>query len=187
MQLTGPVVSPSARLHHRYASNTLTQETSFSPKLAFKQVLVTPLGALSVLIGAVLASVFLKEELGRIGSVGCALCLLGSLVIVLHAPEDKDIKTVDEMLAYATSPGAFISVQVCDQGPTVLTRYIRIGRFFVLLLVMSRLLPLHDLQSGTYPWNQQSSSLYLYLLIGGKHLGHGHQGTRSCPQAYLCR
>lgn len=72
-----------------------------------QQVLVTPLGALSVLIGAVLASVFLKEELGRIGSVGCALCLLGSLVIVLHAPEDKDIKTVDEMLGYAMSPGAF--------------------------------------------------------------------------------
>jgi drug/metabolite transporter (DMT)-like permease len=59
-----------------------------------------------VLIGAVLASIFLKEELGRIGGVGCALCLLGSLVIVLHAPEDKDIKTVDEMLAYATAPGS---------------------------------------------------------------------------------
>lgn len=70
-----------------------------------KQVLVTPLGALSVLIGAVLASIFLKEELGRIGGAGCALCLLGSLVIVLHAPEDKDIKTIDEMLGYATSPG----------------------------------------------------------------------------------
>jgi len=70
-----------------------------------QQVLVTPLGALSVLIGAILAAVFLKEELGRIGVVGCALCLLGSLVIVLHAPEDKDIKTVDEILNYAMSPG----------------------------------------------------------------------------------
>lgn len=69
------------------------------------QVLVTPLGALSVLIGAVLASIFLKEELGRIGTVGCALCLLGSVVIVLHAPEDKEIQTVDEILGYAMSPG----------------------------------------------------------------------------------
>jgi len=69
------------------------------------QVLVTPLGALSVLIGAVLASVFLKEELGRIGRVGCALCLLGSLVIVLHAPEDKDVQNIDEILGYCTNPG----------------------------------------------------------------------------------
>lgn len=73
--------------------------------LAAPQVLVTPLGALSVLIGAVLAAIFLNEELGRIGGIGCALCLLGSLVIVLHAPEDKEIKTVDEILNYATQPG----------------------------------------------------------------------------------
>lgn len=73
-----------------------------------RQVLVTPLGALSVLIGAVLASVFLREELGRIGRVGCALCLLGSVVIVLHAPEDKEINTVDEILGYAVSPGTAI-------------------------------------------------------------------------------
>lgn len=68
-------------------------------------MLVTPLGALSVLIGAILAAVFLKEELGRIGGVGCALCILGSVVIVLHAPEDKDINTVDEILEYAMAPG----------------------------------------------------------------------------------
>lgn len=74
---------------------------------------MTPLGALSVLIGAVLAAIFLKEELGRIGIVGCALCLLGSLVIVLHAPEDKDIKTVDEILGYATQPGAFKLNLIC--------------------------------------------------------------------------
>jgi len=67
-------------------------------------ILVTPLGALSVIIGAVLASFFLKEELGQLGRVACALCLLGSLIIVLHAPEDKDIQTVDEILHYALQP-----------------------------------------------------------------------------------
>jgi hypothetical protein len=89
----------------------------------YPQVLVTPLGALSVLIGAVLASIFLKEELGRIGGVGCALCLLGSIVIVLHAPEDKDIKTVDEMLAYATSPGTPLSNETSSCGPNKCLRY----------------------------------------------------------------
>ncbi|KAI4199114.1 MAG: hypothetical protein LQ346_002633 [Caloplaca aetnensis] len=68
-------------------------------------ILVTPLGALSVLIGAVLGAYFLKEELGTLGKLGCAMCLIGSVIIVLHAPPDKDIKTVDEILIYAIHPG----------------------------------------------------------------------------------
>lgn len=68
-------------------------------------ILVTPLGALSVIIGAVLAAIFLKEELGTLGKMGCAICLMGSVIIVLHAPPDKDIQTVDEILGYAVKPG----------------------------------------------------------------------------------
>ncbi|KAI9057775.1 DUF803-domain-containing protein [Trametes sanguinea] len=68
-------------------------------------ILVTPLGALSVIIGAILASFLLDEQLGHLGRVGCALCLLGSLIIVLHAPPDKDIETVDEILHFALQPG----------------------------------------------------------------------------------
>ncbi|KAF8520940.1 DUF803-domain-containing protein [Hysterangium stoloniferum] len=78
---------------------------NFAAYIFAPPILVTPLGALSVLIGAVLASFLLKEELGHIGRVGCALCLLGSLIIVLHAPEDKEIATVDEILHYAVQPG----------------------------------------------------------------------------------
>jgi drug/metabolite transporter (DMT)-like permease len=68
-------------------------------------ILVTPLGALSVLIGAVLGSYFLKEELGTLGKLGCAICLIGSVIIVLHAPADKEISTIDEILHYAIQPG----------------------------------------------------------------------------------
>ncbi|KAJ3506454.1 hypothetical protein NLJ89_g6857 [Agrocybe chaxingu] len=68
-------------------------------------ILVTPLGALSVIIGAILASLLLHEELGHLGRLGCTLCLLGSLIIVLHAPEDKPISTVDQILEYAIQPG----------------------------------------------------------------------------------
>ena len=77
-------------------------------------ILVTPLGALSVLIGAVLGSYFLKEALGTLGKLGCAICLIGSVIIVLHAPPDKEIKTIDEILHYALQPGkiSFISVLV---------------------------------------------------------------------------
>ncbi|KAI6121935.1 magnesium transporter NIPA-domain-containing protein [Pisolithus croceorrhizus] len=68
-------------------------------------ILVTPLGALSVLVGAVLASFLLNEELGHLGRMGCGLCLIGSLIIILHAPADKEVETVDEILHYAIQPG----------------------------------------------------------------------------------
>ncbi|KPM46232.1 hypothetical protein AK830_g349 [Neonectria ditissima] len=68
-------------------------------------ILVTPLGALSVLIGAVLGSYFLKEELGTLGKLGSAICLIGAVVIVLHAPPDEEIETIDQILHYAIQPG----------------------------------------------------------------------------------
>ncbi|KAI5121133.1 hypothetical protein M0805_002805 [Coniferiporia weirii] len=83
---------------------------NFAAYLFAPPILVTPLGAFSVLIGAVLASLLLKEELGHIGRVGCTLCLIGSLIIVLHAPPDKEVQTVDEILEYATQPGFLMYV-----------------------------------------------------------------------------
>lgn len=73
---------------------------SFAPP-----ILITPLGFLSVLIGAVLASIFLDEELGHIGRIGCSLCILGAIIIVAHAPPDQEITTVDQILFYAYQPG----------------------------------------------------------------------------------
>lgn len=57
------------------------------------------------LCSAVLASFILKEELGRLGRVGCTLCLVGTVIIIMNAPEDKEIRTVDEILNYALQPG----------------------------------------------------------------------------------
>ncbi|KAH8699065.1 DUF803 domain membrane protein [Talaromyces proteolyticus] len=71
-------------------------------------ILVTPLGALSVLIGAVLGSYFLNERLGTLGKLGCAMCLLGSVVIVLHAPPDQPVETIDMILDLALTPGFLI-------------------------------------------------------------------------------
>lgn len=86
-------------------------------------ILVTPLGALSVLIrfvlhlnlflfisfSAVLASFFLKERLGRDGILGCALSIIGSVVIILHAPEDKTVISVNEMMGYALNAGGSLN------------------------------------------------------------------------------
>ncbi|KAF7354177.1 hypothetical protein MVEN_01105400 [Mycena venus] len=68
-------------------------------------IMVTPLGALSVIVAAIFASFLLNERLGHLGRVGCALCILGSSIIVLHAPEDQELETVTQFLEYAVEPG----------------------------------------------------------------------------------
>ncbi|KAI9102675.1 magnesium transporter NIPA-domain-containing protein [Phlyctochytrium arcticum] len=85
-------------------------------------ILVTPLGAGSVVVSAVLASFFLHEDLGSDGKVGAALCIIGSLVIILHAPEEKEIKTVDEILDYALQFG-FLTYLLLVAGVSVYLIY----------------------------------------------------------------
>ncbi|KAI6021686.1 magnesium transporter NIPA-domain-containing protein [Pisolithus microcarpus] len=81
----------------------ITTLANFAAYTFAPPILVTPLGALSVLIGAVLASFLLNEKLGRLGRMGCGMCLIGSLIIIIHAPADKEVETVDEILHYASS------------------------------------------------------------------------------------
>ncbi|CAG8506602.1 3288_t:CDS:2, partial [Cetraspora pellucida] len=64
---------------------------------AFTQaILVTPLGALSVVISAVLSSIFLNEKLNYEGKIGCALCIVGATIIVIHAPSTQVANSIDE-------------------------------------------------------------------------------------------
>ncbi|XP_054156961.1 magnesium transporter NIPA2-like [Oppia nitens] len=59
--------------------------------------LVTPLGALSVLISTLLANRFLNEKLNLLSKLGCILCLLGSTIIVIHAPKEQPIDSLDQI------------------------------------------------------------------------------------------
>lgn len=59
--------------------------------------LVTPLGALSVLITSVMASKFLNEKLNLLGKLGCLLCILGSTIIVLHSPKEVEVENLAEL------------------------------------------------------------------------------------------
>ncbi|KAM5574422.1 putative magnesium transporter NIPA4 [Rosa sericea] len=68
-------------------------------------ILVTPLGALSIIISAVLAHIILREKLHIFGILGCALCVVGSTTIVLHAPQEREIESVTEVWALAMEPG----------------------------------------------------------------------------------
>ncbi|CAI9117589.1 OLC1v1019000C2 [Oldenlandia corymbosa var. corymbosa] len=71
-------------------------------------ILVTPLGALSIIFSAVLAHFILKEKLHIFGIVGCALCLVGSTTIVIHAPVERDIESVKDVWNLATEPGFLV-------------------------------------------------------------------------------
>ncbi|KAK2967082.1 hypothetical protein RJ640_029157, partial [Escallonia rubra] len=73
-------------------------------------VLVTPLGALSIIISAVLAHFMLKEQLRRMGVLGCVSCIVGSVVIVIHAPQEHSPSSVQEIWTFATQPAFLIYV-----------------------------------------------------------------------------
>ncbi|PVV01820.1 hypothetical protein BB560_003749 [Smittium megazygosporum] len=76
---------------------------SFAPA-----ILVTPLGALSVIIGAILASIFLGERISNVGKAGCALCILGSLQVIVNSPEDPPISSVQQIMTYIQQPSFII-------------------------------------------------------------------------------
>ncbi|GAY56854.1 hypothetical protein CUMW_175110 [Citrus unshiu] len=71
-------------------------------------ILVTPLGALSIIIrhdgDAALAHIILRERLHIFGILGCILCVVGSTTIVLHAPAEREIESVIEVWNLATEP-----------------------------------------------------------------------------------
>uniref|UniRef100_A0A8D2DWV2 NIPA magnesium transporter 2 n=1 Tax=Sciurus vulgaris TaxID=55149 RepID=A0A8D2DWV2_SCIVU len=81
--------------------------------------LVTPLGALSVLVSAILSSYFLNERLNLHGKIGCLLSILGSTVMVIHAPKEEEIETLNEMSHKLGDPGP-------RHGQTIILVYITI-------------------------------------------------------------
>ena len=68
-------------------------------------ILVTPLGALSVVITTVLSAIFLKERLSFVGKIGCFLCIIGSVIILLSAPAESSVGNIQRMQHYVLAPG----------------------------------------------------------------------------------
>lgn len=54
---------------------------------------------------AVLAHFILKERLHKLGILGCVMCIAGSVIIVIHAPMELPITSVQEIWNMATQPG----------------------------------------------------------------------------------
>ncbi|XP_066199431.1 magnesium transporter NIPA4 [Saccopteryx leptura] len=69
---------------------------------------ITPLGALSVLISAIMSSYFLGESLNLLGKLGCVICVAGSTVMVIHSPEEEKVTTVIAMAAKMKDTGYIV-------------------------------------------------------------------------------
>jgi drug/metabolite transporter (DMT)-like permease len=68
-------------------------------------ILVTPLGALSVVITTILSAIFLKERLSFVGKVGCFCCIIGSVTIAMNAPEQSSVEDIQGMQHFVIQPG----------------------------------------------------------------------------------
>lgn len=71
-------------------------------------ILVTPLGALSVVITTILSAIFLKERLSFVGKVGCFCCIIGSVTIAMNAPEQSSVKDIQSMQHFVIQPGFLV-------------------------------------------------------------------------------
>ena len=79
-------------------------------------ILVTPLGALSVVITTILSAIFLKERLSFVGKIGCFQCIIGSVVIVMNAPAQSSAANIQEMRHYVAAPGFLVYASIIIIG-----------------------------------------------------------------------
>lgn len=86
-------------------------------------ILVTPLGALSVVITTILSAIFLKERLSLVGKVACFLCIVGSVVIVLNGPQESSVADIQEMKTFFIAPGFLSYAGVILVGSVITAFY----------------------------------------------------------------
>ncbi|XP_041949974.1 magnesium transporter NIPA4 [Alosa sapidissima] len=96
---------------------------NFAAYMFAAATVVTPLGALSVLISAVLSSYLLGESMNLLGKMGCLLSLLGSTIMVIHAPEEEEVTTLREMTEKLLDPGFLVYATILLVACVVLVFY----------------------------------------------------------------
>lgn len=87
-------------------------------------ILVTPMGALSVVICAILSTIFLKERLSFVGKVGCFNCIIGSVVIAVNAPEQSSVARIQDMKKWVIAPGFLTFAGVIIVACAVIALYL---------------------------------------------------------------
>lgn len=59
---------------------------------------------------SVLSSIFLREKLNLLGKLGCALCVIGSTVMVLNSPQEQEVASMDALKEKIQEPGICITI-----------------------------------------------------------------------------
>ncbi|KAJ3701773.1 hypothetical protein LUZ61_005478 [Rhynchospora tenuis] len=115
----------------------LGEAANFAAYAFAPAILVTPLGAVSIIISATLAHMILQERLHIFGMLGCVLCIVGSTTIVLHAPQERAIGSVTEVWELATEPGFLCYALIVTALTLVLIFYFvpRYGQTHILVYV----------------------------------------------------
>ncbi|XP_041657840.1 magnesium transporter NIPA4 [Cheilinus undulatus] len=110
---------------------------NFAAYMFAPATLVTPLGALSVLISAVLSSHLLGEVLNVVGKLGCLLCVLGSVLLVIHAPQEREVTSLEDMSNKLLEPGFLVYMTLVLLLCAVLVLYFspRVGRSNILVYI----------------------------------------------------
>lgn len=80
--------------------------------MVFKQVYLLNYELCLQMGSAVLAHFMLNEKLQKMGMLGCLLCVVGSTMIVLHAPLEESLNSVQEIWVLATQPGMLLIIFV---------------------------------------------------------------------------
>lgn len=65
---------------------------------------------------AVLSSIFLNEQLNVHGKIGCILSILGSTVMVIHAPQEEEVSSLESMAEKLKDPGTKIKGFLLTSG-----------------------------------------------------------------------
>lgn len=101
-------------------------------------ILVTPLGALSIIVSTVLALVILKERLQPLGVLGITMCICGSVLIVIYAPEERIVTSVAEIWSMAMEPEFVTYIILCSIVVLVLIFHIspQYGQTHVLVYIL---------------------------------------------------
>jgi len=81
---------------------------NFAAYAFVEAIIVTPLGALSVVICAILSQIFLNERLSFFGWIGCALCIVGSTTIALNGPQEQTVSTIPDFQNLFLAPGFLV-------------------------------------------------------------------------------
>ena len=105
---------PFSRINSRRAAVVLGEAANFVAYGYAPAIVVTPLGAMSVILrlamcplfcrtahcragSAILAAIMLDERLELLGKIGCFLCLVGSPIIIVNAPSEVEVSSVSDI------------------------------------------------------------------------------------------